>query len=520
MVRINNIRILIITLVMLFITNNVISQTTTLYSNDFESSTTGYITSTTKTDAVWKYEWTNHASCTSNDIWRIDGSGGYGTSGDITGNYASIDYGSSSCVQDISFATREFTPTQNTINVSFDWAFKDYTGSTLIIKLYDSAGNPIHTLVSVSSDDNGKYIGSLAVTAGTTYSIDFRYTASWDYGAKIDNISVTEMASGYSETTVGTGTSESSLVPAYGYYDYSWSEMIYTQAEINTAGTIKSVSFYVDDSSPSSYTMNNQKIFLGHTSATQFDGSPAEDVTSDITVTDYTECFSGSITFVHGWNTITLDQDFAYNNSNNLVVKLENRDGSYASPYPAFDYTTSSNKAAYKYNDGSYPTGNGTRTSIRPNMRFMFYTGGALPIQLVSFVGEVVDEYIDPSVELEWVVASQANNDYFTIQHSMDGYAWNELYKIPGAGNSSYSITYNYTHINPESGYNYYRLSQTDYNGKFETFNPISVNVRAEKKYIIGRYNILGQPVDDTYTGMVIIYWDNGEKEKIYINNN
>ena len=509
-------------LIILCITNliilcNAYSQTTTLYSNDFESSPTGYITSTTKTDDVWKYEWVNHASCASTDIWRIGSSGGYGTDGDISGDYASIDYGSQSCVQDVSFATKEFTPTQNTINVSFDWAFKDYTGSTLIIKLYDAAGNPIHTLVSVSSNDNGKYTGSLSVTSGTTYTIDFRYTATWDYGAKIDNISITEMASGYTETTVGTGTSESSLVPAYGYFDYSWSEMIYTQAEINTNGTIKSVSFYVDNSSPSSYTMNNQKIFLGHTSATSFDSSPAEDVTSDITVTDYTECYDGSITFVHGWNTITLDQDFSYNNTGNLVVKLENRDGSYASPYPAFDYTTASNKAAYKYSDNSYPTGNGTRASIRPNMRFMFYSagGGALPITLLSFSANLMNN-ISPCARIEWEVASQIDNDYFTVYHSADGYHWDPINTVLGAGNSNQQTTYSLVHKNVEIGWNYYKLRQTDYDGIFEEFNPISLKLSTEKKEIIRRITLLGQEVDENYKGFVILLWDNGGIQKTF----
>ena len=515
MKNVTNLIKLCFTVFIILCTKVILSQSTTLYSNDFESSTAGYITSTTKTDDVWKYEWASHSSCASTDIWRIGSSGGYGTDGDISGDYASIDYGSQSCVQDVSFATKEFTPTQNTISVSFDWAFKDYTGSTLIIKLYDASGNPIHTLVNVSSTDNGKYTGSLSVTAGTTYSIDFRYTATWDYGAKIDNISVTELPSGYTETTIGTGTSESSLVPAYGYYDYSWSEMIYTQAEINTAGTIKSVSFYVDNSSPSSYTMNNQKIFLGHTSAAGFDSSPAEDVTSDITVTNYTECFSGSITFVHGWNTITLDQDFPYNNASNLVVKLENRDGSYASPYPAFDYTTSSNKAAYKYNDNSYPTGNGTRTSIRPNMRFMFYSGGALPITLLSFTGEIIND-IPPHALLNWRVASQINNDYFSILHSVDGYEWIEVGQINGAGNANTEISYEFLDGGVEEGWNYYKLKQTDYDGASDEFNPISLLLKPDKNHIVKIYNQVGQEIDENTKGIHINMWDNGDITKSF----
>ena len=66
--------------------------------------------------------------------WRINSSGGYGTNASITGGYASIDYGSQSCVQDISFSTLEFTPSKDLINISFDWAFQDYTGSSLIIR--------------------------------------------------------------------------------------------------------------------------------------------------------------------------------------------------------------------------------------------------------------------------------------------------------------------------------------------------------------------------------------------------
>ena len=112
-----------------------ITQSTTLYSNDFESSTTGYITATNPSDPVWKYQWNAHSSCASTDIWRIGSSGGYGTNSSITGNYASIDYGSSSCVQDISFATQEFTATKSTIDIEFD---------CLIFKLRPSINHQLH----------------------------------------------------------------------------------------------------------------------------------------------------------------------------------------------------------------------------------------------------------------------------------------------------------------------------------------------------------------------------------------
>ena len=36
--------------------------------------------------------------------------------------------------------------------------------------------------------------------------------------------------------TIGSGTSYTSNSPFYGYYDYGWNKIIYTAAEINTAG--------------------------------------------------------------------------------------------------------------------------------------------------------------------------------------------------------------------------------------------------------------------------------------------
>ena len=508
------IKYIIITLVMMIFSTHAITQSTTLYSNDFESSTTGYITSTNPSDPVWKYQWNAHSSCASTDIWRIGSSGGYGTNSSITGNYASIDYGSSSCVQDISFATQEFTATKSTIDIEFDWAFQQYSGSYLKAVLYNEAGSAVEVLINTTSTGSGKYSGSVDVTANQKYSVDFRYYGTWDYGAKIDNILITEMAAGYEQATIGTGTANTSLIPSYGYYDYSWSGMIYTQSEIDKTGTLKTLSFYVDASSPSSSVLTNQKIYVGHTTASAFPVDPDEVLTSEISVSDYTLVYDGSITFTPGWTTVTLQQSFEYNNVNNLFVKMENRDGSYINPYPIFDYTSSTGRGAYKYADGAYPTGSGTQTSIRPNIRFLFQsTGSALPIELLSFNGSVVED-IRPYAVLEWEVASQLNNDYYTIYHSIDGYEWNSISQVDGAGNSNTQMSYTSTHKEIQPGWNYYKLRQTDYDGMFEEFSPISLKLKEERKEVVKIYNQMGQEVDENTKGFVIRMWDNGDIDK------
>jgi len=137
--------------------------------------------------------------------------------------------------------------------------------------------------------------------------------------------------------------------------------------------------------------------------------------------------------------------------------------------------------------------------------------GGALPISLVSFDGEILN---GNSVKLEWVVASQINNDYFTIERSLNLLEWSEIATVSGIGNSSEELTYSTYDENPIEGWNYYRLSQTDYNGDSETFSPIALRIIPNKNFLVKEYNYLGKPIKEGYKGIVIQIWNNGEITK------
>ena len=62
---------------------------------------------------------------------------------------------------------------------------------------------------------------------------------------------------------IGTGTGTECNVPFYGYYDYGWSKIIYTQSELNNPSVISKIAFHVSNN-PSSYTVYNQSICLAH----------------------------------------------------------------------------------------------------------------------------------------------------------------------------------------------------------------------------------------------------------------
>jgi hypothetical protein len=84
-----------------------------------------------------------------------------------------------------------------------------------------------------------------------------------------------------------------------------------------------------------------------------------------------------------------------------------------------------------------------------------------LPITLLSFTGEKDGD----GVRLDWTTASERDNDYFTILRSKDGWNFEEVTRVPGAGNSTSPIPYWTRDAKPYDGLNYYRLRQTDIDG-------------------------------------------------------
>lgn len=160
----------------------------------------------------------------------------------------------------------------------------------------------------------------------------------------------------------------------------------------------------------------------------------------------------------------------------------------------------------------TYANGNVNGKYAHIDYIYMNDPGFPLPIELLSFTAEPVDE----AVIVEWSTASQVNNDYFTIDRSYDGYEWENKAYIPGAGNSNSQLEYKWVDYNPISGVSYYRLTQTDYNGESETFDPVSVIRSEENPTIIRRITLLGRDVWDGYKGIVIeIYSDNTIRKTI-----
>ena len=156
------------------------------------------------------------------------------------------------------------------------------------------------------------------------------------------------------------------------------------------------------------------------------------------------------------------------------------------------------------------------RTGLsRANLASTFFIGSInlvntpLPITLIYFTASVVDK----DVLLKWSTAAEVNNDYFTIQRSKDGSSWESLEKIAGGGNSSTDKSYSAKDTEPYSGISYYRLMQTDIDGKFSYSAVVPVKI-ADKSVEIQVYP---NPASDFVNIKFPVY---GKYEVALINNN
>ena len=95
-----------------------------------------------------------------------------------------------------------------------------------------------------------------------------------------------------------------------------------------------------------------------------------------------------------------------------------------------------------------------------------------MPIEL--YIWEVTN--LRMSVFLEWSTASETNNDFFTIERSINGTTWLPIGRVDGAGTTSIEHGYSFEDAKPLNGVSYYRIKQTDYNGAFSYTNIKCVN--------------------------------------------
>ena len=92
---------------------------------------------------------------------------------------------------------------------------------------------------------------------------------------------------------------------------------------------------------------------------------------------------------------------------------------------------------------------------------------GPTPVELTLFEAEKLPN--GQGSLLYWQTANEIDNDYFSVQRSVDGGAtFEEIGVVEGAGTTNETLNYEFIDKQPIAGNNYYRLKQVDFDGDFE----------------------------------------------------
>ncbi|MHC1737924.1 MAG: hypothetical protein AB9882_07955 [Ignavibacteriaceae bacterium] len=231
---------------------------------------------------------------------------------------------------------------------SITWTSSDVTN--VKIEYSTNNGTDWNTIVASTPAAAGTYPW---VTPSSEYIGQLRVKVS-----DVDNPSLVIYSDGsdavfsvtsYTVVSVGTGTAITTDLPILTHYQYSYSQQIYTQAQINKLGDIKRVGFSVDGSANNSTTWD---VYIGHTDKTTFSST-----TDWVPVGEMTQVFSGEVTFPssQGNLVVTLPTAFPYNNTQNLVIAVhEKKSGS--DQYRSWGaFTSGSNTGIYYRNTTTNP---------------------------------------------------------------------------------------------------------------------------------------------------------------------
>lgn len=187
------------------------------------------------------------------------------------------------------------------------------------------------------------------------------------------------------QVTVGTGGTNNGNGPWSSCWGYSYHQMIYPQASINSAGNITSLTFTTAATIPTTASgaatpqaaNTDFRIYIGHTTKTSFSSTTDWEPLANLTLV-----YDGTLTMptTSGQQyTINLTTPFAYNNTDNLIIAFDENSTGYSCTYEWKANSGQTNMNLYSRSDTTNPNPasppSGTRTATVPQVTL----GGLTP---------------------------------------------------------------------------------------------------------------------------------------------
>lgn len=214
---------------------------------------------------------------------------------------------------------------------SHDLSISNLTGHSVALAWVNNAGNS-----QLQWRETGSATVNSAVVSGQNYLLD-NLQAGTGYQWRVRGIcgvgdsgafspwSSFATASCYEPLTTDIGTAETTYytLPVNNNYAYTYSQMIYTAAELGGPMEITGLSFNYAGASPNT-AKSNCTIYLGTTTQSAFAGPAAAFL---VPFAQLQKVYEGPLVCAQGWNEFVLDSAFTYNGNGNLVVAID--DNSY-----------------------------------------------------------------------------------------------------------------------------------------------------------------------------------------------
>ncbi len=308
---------------------------------------------------------------------------------------------------------------------------------------YCLAGDTTWTLGFTTTETYGALTG---LTANTAYQLRVIPICSEGNGPAV-GASFTTLGYGCAEIdtansvsdTIGNGTSTSTYIPSYSFYNYGLSQQIYTASELGHGGAITAISVMPQNISQ----QRTYEIYMAHTNQSSLSGF--------IHPSDMVRVYDGApLTLTAGqWITFQLDNPFIYSGSENLLVCFRDMTGSYVSGNAWYVHSNPNGNSVYVYQDGGaydpFTATGGNTLSSRNNMIFDF-----MACAQTSTCPAPVAQLMD--VQAYSVTVAWAPGDVET--------SWNLYYRIVGDSvftsvGSTTNTTYTFTGLYGSTEYEF-----------------------------------------------------------------
>ena len=223
------------------------------------------------------------------------------------------------------------------------------------------------------------------------------------------------------QVVIGEGTNTSHRAPVEPFYEYSYSQTIYTAAQINASGTITGVQYFATESTDLENT-GTWDLYMGHTALDEH--TDASGTYTWVDPSTLTLVYSGAVEVVDGVVSITLDTPFEYNGTDNLLVAGHDTmdTGLYDGSGDDFYGTETGGpiRSLATYNDtvpidGAGPPNVNTATAVQVNIVLEGITQSCS-----NPSGFSVDNIMGTSADVSWTSASDYGWEYINLTSEDD----------------------------------------------------------------------------------------------------